>query len=385
MSTSNNIFDDNKMKSFDPNMTNSNNNEILNDLLNFSKDQIVVPDAGYFSNRPRFRTFTVEGVTEKFDILRLGEGTSRWDLYATPDEFLLGRVLPVYRVQDFIDYLHDYMPYSAAVMLFPWIMKIIVTLPIQIITKWKQQKIMPMLPQAMKEYREGATKYKHDRTKTNQFNKFIKNKYGFNPLYASLRPLIGALIQMPIHMSCFIATRTMYTSYPDWKYGGYLWFKDLSAVDPYWVLPIFCSAFMGLGMINAQRLQGSESFTMGLPPEVIKFGMGIFCLIVVPFTHWFPAGFNLYMASNTLSYIAQTTLIQNDQFRSLFGIKPVSYELQYTRELREINQQSTREHRINYMDSMDKKEAIMTRKERQNQIRDDNLKRRNSSKKTLTK
>ena len=48
-----------------------------------------------------------------------------------------------------------------------------------------------------------------------------------------MKPLLTVICQMPVHMSVYIAVRTMYSSYPDFKFGGSSWFLDLTQRDPY--------------------------------------------------------------------------------------------------------------------------------------------------------
>ena len=192
----------------------------------------------------------------------------------------------------------------------------------------------------MKDYRKAANKYKHDREKFNMLTDKIKVKYGFNPLYTQFRPLLTGICQMPIHMTFYISIRTMYSSYPDWKYGGLYWWTNLSLADPYWILPIGVGACMGLSFMNTMRFQNNDSMVLGggaVPPGMIKVGFAAMALVMVPISHFWSAGFNLYMSANILSYMMQFTLLQNNQFRATFGIKSTQYQYQFQKELREIN------------------------------------------------
>lgn len=141
-------------------------------------------------------------------------------------------------------------------------------------------------------------------------------------------------------MTFYIAIRTMYASYPDWKYGGMGWWQNLAIPDPYWVLPIGVGACIGLSFWNAMRFQGNDSMMMGggaIPPGMIKGAFGVMAVLAIPVAHFWSAGFNLYMSANTLSYMMQLTLLQNNQFRAMFGIKSTQFQVQLQKELREIN------------------------------------------------
>ena len=58
-----------------------------------------------------------------------------------------------------------------------------------------------------------------------------------------LRGLIPPLVQMPLFIFFFFALRGMAgAGLPDFSTGGVAWFTDLSAPDPYYILPIMSSA-----------------------------------------------------------------------------------------------------------------------------------------------
>lgn len=137
----------------------------------------------------------------------------------------------------------------------------------------------------------------------------------------------------------------MYSSYPDWKYGGISWWSNLSISDPYWVLPIGVGCCMAFSFWNAMRFQNSDSMMFGggaIPPGMIKAGFGAMALAMVPIAHFWSAGFNLYMSANILSYMMQLTLLQNNKFRAIWGLKSTQVTVQYQKELREINQKANK-------------------------------------------
>ena len=58
-----------------------------------------------------------------------------------------------------------------------------------------------------------------------------------------LKGLIPPLVQMPLFIIFFVALRRMVAAgLPDFSTGGVGWFTDLSAPDPYYVLPVLSSA-----------------------------------------------------------------------------------------------------------------------------------------------
>jgi len=78
-----------------------------------------------------------------------------------------------------------------------------------------------------------------------------------------------------------------------------LWIKDLSVMDPYFVLPIL----MGASMYYMQKLNPA-------PPDPMQ--AKIMQLMPIAFTFiclWFPAGLVLYWLCNNLLSMAQQYLI----------------------------------------------------------------------------
>lgn len=58
-----------------------------------------------------------------------------------------------------------------------------------------------------------------------------------------LRGLVPPLVQMPLFIFFFLALRGMASAgLPDFATGGLAWFQDLSAPDPYYILPALSSA-----------------------------------------------------------------------------------------------------------------------------------------------
>jgi len=95
----------------------------------------------------------------------------------------------------------------------------------------KLQKIQPQIT----ELRE---KYKKDPQKMNQEMQRIYRENGVSPLGGCL-PM---LLQMPIFFALYPVIRYSI----DLRQAGFLWLKDLSEPDPYWILPILMAVFMFL-------------------------------------------------------------------------------------------------------------------------------------------
>ena len=98
------------------------------------------------------------------------------------------------------------------------------------------QKLM----KKQREYRQLGNKTLADQCSHKIWN--VYQKHNCNPLKMAVMPLI----QLPLFLSFFIAIRKM-AAVPveSMKTGGVLWFEDLTAPDPYYILPILaCGSFV---------------------------------------------------------------------------------------------------------------------------------------------
>ena len=132
-------------------------------------------------------------------------------------------------------------------------------------------------------------KYGDDRQKFSQEMMNLYKKEGANPLGGCF-PI---LLQMPV----FIALYWVLLESVEIRQAPFaLWIKDLSAMDPYFVLPIL----MGISMYFVTLMQPE-------PPDPMQ--AKIFKMMPIVFTFfflWFPAGLVLYwLASNILSILQQ--------------------------------------------------------------------------------
>ena len=87
----------------------------------------------------------------------------------------------------------------------------------------------------------------------------------------------------------------------DLRHAHWLWIHDLSAADPYWVLPIF----MVVSMLVTQRLTpqaGMDPAQQRMLNVMMPLMMGIIFFRL-------PAGLNLYYAESNLISIAQQSVM----------------------------------------------------------------------------
>ena len=144
------------------------------------------------------------------------------------------------------------------------------------------RKVQPKL-KAMKE------RYKDDKQGMNQAMMKLYKEEKINPLGGCL-PI---LVQMPV----FIALYWMLMESVEMRQAPFmLWIQDLSAADPYFVLPLI----MGITMLIQQKLNPTP-----MDPMQAKVMM-ILPIVFTVFFAFFPAGLVLYwVVNNTLSILQQ--------------------------------------------------------------------------------
>jgi YidC/Oxa1 family membrane protein insertase len=123
------------------------------------------------------------------------------------------------------------------------------------------------------------------------------------------------LMQAPIFITYFFAIRRMAANIPSFAEEGTMWFVDLAARDPTWILPITSSALMLLTMELSATLDGNDKRS-----SMMKNGMRAVSLILIPVTASLPAGVFMYWTSSNLFTLCWTLLCKSNLVRSVFKI-----------------------------------------------------------------
>jgi YidC/Oxa1 family membrane protein insertase len=174
---------------------------------------------------------------------------------------------------------------------------IFLTFVVKVITFWPSQRAyrsmegLKKLKEPMEEIRK---KYANDKNRMNQEMMALYRAHKINPLGGCL-PL---LIQMPIWIALY---RTIYSSVEIYQQPFVGWIQDLSAKDPYYVLPIL----LGLVMFVQQRMTPTAGDTS--QAKLMLYGMPILFTAMMLF---FPSGLVLYIFVNTVLSIGQQWLIK---------------------------------------------------------------------------
>ena len=174
---------------------------------------------------------------------------------------------------------------------------ILLTLVVKIITFWPSQKSyrsMEGMKQLKKPMEEVRAKYAHDKSKLNAEMMALYRTHKINPLGGCL-PLV---IQMPIWIALY---RTIYSSVEIYQQPFFGWIQDLSAQDPYYVLPLL----LGAVMFVQQRMTPSTGDNAQM--RLMLYGMPVLFTAMMLF---FPSGLVLYIFVNTVLSIAQQWLIK---------------------------------------------------------------------------
>lgn len=134
-------------------------------------------------------------------------------------------------------------------------------------------------------------RYANDKQAQSKAMMELYQKEKINPLGGCL-PI---LIQMPV----FIALYWALMESVELRHSSFLWLKDLSVEDPYFILPLL----MGITMWFQQKMNPA-------PPDPMQAKIMQWMPVVFTFFFlWFPAGLVVYWVSNNLLSIAQQWVI----------------------------------------------------------------------------
>lgn len=143
-------------------------------------------------------------------------------------------------------------------------------------------------------------KFKDDAQAKNLAMMELWKKHGVNPFGGCL----PQLVQMPVWFAMYTTLQTAVEMY----HVQFLWFKDLSAPDPYYILPLLLGAFM----IVQQRIVPQQ----GMDPVQQKMMMWMMPIIFTVMMLFLPAALGVYMLTNSILGIAQQLVLEQVAPRS---------------------------------------------------------------------
>ncbi len=178
--------------------------------------------------------------------------------------------------------------YGVAIIILSVIIQLLLT-PLS----FKSFKAMAVMKKIQPEMQAIQKKYKEDPKRMNQEVMDLYKRHGTNPLGGCL-PM---LLQIPVFFALFTALRG------SWSLHGapfVFWIKDLSAKDPFYVLPLVMGGIMFLQQhMNPQTSDPSQAAMMKWMPVIFTF---MFLT--------FPSGLVLYWLINSTWGFAQSMYLQ---------------------------------------------------------------------------
>ena len=188
-------------------------------------------------------------------------------------------------------------------------------------TTSRMAHLQPELTAMKNRYEALGTPSRQDQLQFSKNMKALFAKYQVKPF----RAFLGPVIQLPLFMGMFFGLKKIGDIYPEeLSTGGMYWFTDLTATDPYYILP-FASAASFLLLIEL----GKDQMTASNPAQG-KIMLNVFrglSLFMVPVCINFDAAMLCYWTSNNVLTIGQTALLKSPAMRKYFGIweppKPV--------------------------------------------------------------
>ncbi|KAF3912917.1 hypothetical protein AA313_de0208645 [Arthrobotrys entomopaga] len=148
----------------------------------------------------------------------------------------------------------------------------------------------------------------------NQIRAEIRDMYkraGTNPLWS-----FASFIQIPFHFGTFMSLRQIaYLPVPGLEHGGALWFKDLTIIDPLFILPVVSASFIysSIHVSSADMPPSTGATVMWYLKFILPIAsLGITCTM--------PSTLTLYFAcSSTLAFI-QSVVLRVEEMRRLLKI-----------------------------------------------------------------
>ncbi|WP_457562620.1 membrane protein insertase YidC [Caminibacter pacificus] len=187
-----------------------------------------------------------------------------------------------------LDWLHKMVGNWGVAIILLVVLVRLVLFPLTYKGMVSMYKLKELAPK-MKEIQE---KYKKDPQKLQMHMMKLYKEHGANPLGGCL-PL---LLQIPIFYGIY--KLLLYSI--ELKGAHFLWIKDLSLMDPYFILPVL----MGVSMYIHQKLTPTN-FQDPMQEKIFKFLPVIFTIMMATF----PAGLVLYWTTNNILSIAQQWII----------------------------------------------------------------------------
>ncbi|XP_070786014.1 mitochondrial inner membrane protein OXA1L [Enoplosus armatus] len=224
---------------------------------------------------------------------------------------------PVGLIQNLLEFMHVDLglPWWGAIVVGTVLARLAV-FPVIVKGQREAAKLNNVLPEMtklttrMNEAKQSGNKF--DFAKAYSDLNLFQKKHDVNPLRGFLIPVV----QAPVFVSFFIALRKMaYLPVPSLQTGGMLWFADLTAADPFYILPL---AVTGTMFFILEL--GAESGIDNPNLRAMKTVFRIMPFVILPLTINFPtAVFTYWLTSNCFS-LGQVALLRHPLVRDKLRI-----------------------------------------------------------------
>jgi len=229
----------------------------------------------------------------------------------------LGGYSPIGIIQHIFDFSHLTLglPWWCAIVCGTVILRAAV-FPIMIKTQVNAERLrrlQPELERLQEKMREAANLQNPtvSAAVTMELTELFK-KHQCHPI----KSLISPLVQLPLFISFFFALRGMsYLPVESMKTGGILWFTDLTAADPYYILPLLASATILLTIET-----GSDAAVATVDMKKMKYVFRGLCVAVFFMTYDFPTAIFTYWVSSNVITLGQALLLKQTAVRKYYGL-----------------------------------------------------------------
>jgi YidC/Oxa1 family membrane protein insertase len=164
---------------------------------------------------------------------------------------------------------------------------------------WKQIKSMVAMRRLKPEIDELNRKFKDEPQQKQVAMMEVYRKNGVNPLGGCL-PVV---VQMPVWWALYTVLQTAVELY----HTPFLWFRDLSAPDPYFLLPIV----IGSASFFQQKMMPQQA-DIAQQKMMLYFMPAVFTVMML----FLPAGLGIYMLTNSILGIVQQQAVERFAPRS---------------------------------------------------------------------
>lgn len=161
----------------------------------------------------------------------------------------------------------------------------------------KSMQSMKAMQKLQPELKEIRTKFKDDRQRMTAEMQNLFKRHKVNPISGCL-PM---LLQLPIYIALY---RVLWNSVELYQAPFFGFYTDLSAPDPYMIMPVLLGIFFFL-----QQKFSPQAATMDSAQRKIMMFMPVMFSVFMIF---FPVGLVLYILVNTIMSVIQQYMIHND-------------------------------------------------------------------------